>query len=272
MSIDKSKKFLLDFHSQFPSCTPIAFQHGKTSEGTTSYDKLATLAQNAQTVLDLACGDGFLIKKVWDLNPRADITGIDMSPSELEIAQSSLSSAQVHFIQGEVQSLPLTSNSVDVTLCHMALMLMDDIEEVISEIHRCLKPQGVFSAVLSGQFELSAAHQVYLKLLDQSLLSEGKTRDLKLGDPRVLQAHTLSSFFSPSLLSPPEIKEFKIEFYEEPVNLMSFFMMLYNVGLLSEKGQQDLSRDLLQQLNSMADFSGRIHHFMWLRQITCIKK
>lgn len=151
-------------------------------------------------------------------------------------------------------------------------MLMENVEKVVSEIHRCLKPQGVFSAVVGGKFERSPIDVVFLGLLGQALKEENKNWLSNLGDRRTRSNDGLISLFDEARFLETNAQEFKLIFHEKPVDLMNFFMMMYDVGLLSEERQKRLHADLLQSLNGMTNEDGRIEHFMWLRQITCRKR
>ena len=90
----------------------------------------------------------------------------------------------------------------------------------------------------------------------------------QLGDPRTRTEQGLASLFGDQRFKGLEIKELRLSFYERPEDLMNFFMLMYDVGLLSEDRQARLFSDLLESLKSFADKSGRIEHYMWLRQVT----
>lgn len=90
-------------------------------------------------VLDLACGDGVLLAELAEL--RA--IGLDVSREELALAKSAV-------VQGRAQALPFADAAFDVIACHLAFMLFDDIEHVVREIGRVLRPGGSFLALLGG--------------------------------------------------------------------------------------------------------------------------
>lgn len=269
------EKFLQEFHQKNPGCTPAAFSNAYISEGSNSYDCLSNLLSTAGAplrIVDLACGDGTLLKNILDRNElNLELIGIDMSSGELEVARNRLAQYPVTIVEANAQALPLAEASVDFIFCHMALMLMDNIEQVVKEIHRCLKPNGVFSAVVGGKFERSAIYDLFLQLLGQALLEENKKWLSNLGDARTRSEDGLRSLFDEQNFADLEVKELKLQFYERPADLMNFFMLMYDVGLLSEQRKAKLFTDLLQALNSMCDESGRIKHFMWVRQVTCVR-
>lgn len=57
--------------------------------------------------------------------------------------------------------------------------------------------------------------------------------ELELGDPRTRSEAGLKSLFYPEHFTEIQIHDFKIDFHEKPEDLISFFMLMYGVGLLS---------------------------------------
>lgn len=270
--------FLQDFHKKHPGCTPAAFSNGFTKDHKTSYDMVASVLASARktpaTVLDLACGDGVLIQRIsTDGYQNFDLIGVDMSMGELEAARKRLNSSKIQLLEAKAQSLPLPSNSVNFVLCHMAFMLMDGIENVVSEVHRVLKPGGIFSAVVGGNYEKAPAMEVFLQLLDEALKEEGQTWLINLGDKRTRSESGLRSLFTNErFVQPSIVKDFLIHFHEHPISMMDFFMLMYDVAVLSTARQVQLGKDFLAKLQSLTDEAGKIHHFIGLRQIVVCKR
>ena len=79
--------------------------------------------------------------------------GVDMTPEQLEIARRNItpimtnlgfSKPNVEFLQGQIEEIPVESNSVDVVISNCVINLSDDKTGVFSEILRVLKPGGEF--------------------------------------------------------------------------------------------------------------------------------
>lgn len=270
-----SEVFLKNFHKENPGCTPSSFLCAKTRDNRNSYDLLSDylkISDAGATILDLACGDGTLIKNILDRKiPDLKILGVDMSIGELELAREmfGLQQSTVKLIEAKAQALPVAKSSVDFLFCHMALMLMDDVETVISEVHRCLKPDRLFSAIVGGKSKLSPLFKEFLKLLDQALEDENKTWLSNLGDRRTHSEEGLKSLFDEVRFYDINVTDVKLEFHTKPNELIDFFMLMYDVGLLSKERQQQLKSELLSLLKSETTSEGIVEHFMWLRQITC---
>lgn len=269
------ENFLRSFHLENPSCTSLSFANGYTTDRLTSYDQLLKAVETPSLtrghLLDLACGDGFLLKKISTTFPDLKLSGIDMSEGELSVAKEILGSLNVSLIQAKAQQLPFSNSKFDFILCHMALMLMDNLEQVIQEIHRCLIPSGVFSAIVGGNFKKNPVFSKFLELLDEALKAENKFWLKDLGDPRTRSIDGIRALFAKDFVQI-EMDDFEVHFYDHPDALTNFFLLMYDVGLLSKERRHRLSKDLLSELHKMSDSNGKVHHSFNLRQLKCRKR
>jgi SAM-dependent methyltransferase len=127
--VSEHERFLRAFHAEHPGITARAMERGG------SYDRLAARARGS--VLDLACGDGALLRRL-----PASAIGIDVSREELGVTP--------RVVQGRAQQLPFADGAFDTVTCHLAFMLFDDLPAVVREIDRVLAPGGRFVALLGG--------------------------------------------------------------------------------------------------------------------------
>jgi SAM-dependent methyltransferase len=132
-AVNEREQFLRAFHDAHPGITSAALAR------TGCYERLAARVP-AGDVLDLACGDGRLLRL---LGSRA--IGLDLSRGELAVASST---GQV--VQARAQALPFCDHRFDAATCHLAFMLFDDVEVVVSELSRVLRPGARFLALLGG--------------------------------------------------------------------------------------------------------------------------
>jgi ubiquinone/menaquinone biosynthesis C-methylase UbiE len=195
--------------------------------------------------------------------------GVDMSVGELEAAKLRLRDSEIQLVEGRAQELPFIDASMDFVFCHLALMLMGDIGQVLMELRRCLKTGGTFSAVIGGSFIRTPIMDQFGAILSEIMKSE-KAQNQLLGDPRIRMVDETKDLFQ-RYFSNVEIKEFELNFSGKPEELMDFFMLTYQVDLLSDQGKKKLRDQLLEKLKAQTSPEGILRFPFALRQITAIK-
>jgi len=93
--------------------------------------------------LDLGCGDGKLMRILLDASPgSASLVGVDVDPLETRDAMASGVYQRVHTAPGD--RLPEHAASFDFVFSNSVLEHIDDLEPVIAEVARVLRPGGAF--------------------------------------------------------------------------------------------------------------------------------
>jgi ubiquinone/menaquinone biosynthesis C-methylase UbiE len=82
------------------------------------------------TVLDIACGRGYLIKEIVKQNP-IEVTGIDFV-----IDLDAMSSVNATFLQGTVEDIPFPDGYFDTVICAHTLEHVRDIPRAMKELRR----------------------------------------------------------------------------------------------------------------------------------------
>lgn len=97
-------------------------------------------------VLDIGSGSGTdaLIASTL-VGPNGKVYGLDMTEAMLRKARSNaekMGTAQVEFIHGNAEEIPLPDASIDVVISNGVLNLVPDKHRAFSEIYRVLRPGG----------------------------------------------------------------------------------------------------------------------------------
>jgi len=95
------------------------------------------------------CGTGFGVSCLRKQYPGAHITGVDLSPNMVNVARRS--GQATHSLTGDIEALPLPSNSFDLSVSSSAIQWCE-IAQALSEIVRVTKPNGriLISSFLEG--------------------------------------------------------------------------------------------------------------------------
>jgi len=102
-----------------------------------------------ETVLDLGSGGGIdVLLSARRVGPTGTAYGLDMTDQMLALAEQNKRKsglANVHFLEGEIEHIPLPADSVDVVISNCVINLAGDKDAVLREAFRVLRPGGRFA-------------------------------------------------------------------------------------------------------------------------------
>src|SRR3954447_7398625 len=104
---------------------------------------------DGETVLDLGSGAGAdVLISARRVGPTGRAIGLDMTDEMLALARrnaAAAGAANVEFVKGHIEDIPLEDGSVDVVISNCVINLSADKPQVIREVGRVLRPGGRFA-------------------------------------------------------------------------------------------------------------------------------
>jgi arsenite methyltransferase len=120
----------------------------KASLGCGNPTALAALTPG-QVVLDLGSGGGIdVLLSARRVSPDGWAFGLDMTDEMLAVAEDNKRKSgltNVTFLKGDIEHIPLPTNSVDVIISNCVINLSGDKDRVLREAFRVLRPGGHFA-------------------------------------------------------------------------------------------------------------------------------
>lgn len=93
-------------------------------------------------ILDFGCGSGEILSEITKSNPKAKITGVDISKTALKQAEKRVPSG-IYKIIIESKKVPIKSESIDFILANDVVEHVYDTEWMFNEFSRMLKKDGL---------------------------------------------------------------------------------------------------------------------------------
>ncbi|MDB4873639.1 MAG: Methyltransferase type 11 [Gemmatimonadetes bacterium] len=172
-----------------------------------------------ETVLDLGSGGGIdVLLSAKRVGPAGKVYGLDMTDEMLALANENkrkAGAANVEFLKGEIEQIPLPDNSVDVIISNCVINLSADKARVLREAFRVLRPGGRFAVsdvVVRGEVPSAVRRNMELWMgcvagaLEETeyrdLLADAGFRGVDVEPTRVYTAADASAFLIGSGLDP----------------------------------------------------------------------
>ena len=178
--------------------------------------------REGEVVLDLGSGGGIdVLLSARRVGPGGKAYGLDMTDEMLALArenQRKAAVANVEFLRGDIEAVPLPDASVDVIISNCVVNLAADKRKVLTEAYRVLKPGGrlaVSDVVIRGEIPDQVRSSIELwigcvagALSEQefrSLLLEAGFENIEIEPTRVYEVEDAKAFLSGSGLDAEEV-------------------------------------------------------------------
>lgn len=265
------ESFLAGFHDERPGLTPKAFAGlPVTFQGrafASSYDALVAhvpVQAAPLAVLDLACGDGYLLALLAARGQAGLLLcGVDLSAGELAAARARLGDS-VPLAQARAQQLPYESGRFDLVLCHMALMLMDDVEQVLREVRRVLRKGGTLAAIVGAPPPPSDALARYGQAIARQARQPQWTA-VRFGDRRLRTREGIAELLGACALADGVIEDLHIALRLTPAALWLRLLDMYDLYLLGESERLAVEREFLASATAACGTDGMLDFPIALR-------
>jgi len=107
---------------------------------------LHTYQPNARRIVDVVCGRGGFVDMC--MQQMEGVLGLDSEPLAASISRVQ----DLPFLLGDVIALPFVSGSLDVVRAKEVIEHMTDALSMVREVHRVLRPGGLFLCHVPTQF------------------------------------------------------------------------------------------------------------------------
>jgi ubiquinone/menaquinone biosynthesis C-methylase UbiE len=262
-----TESFLQDFHNARPGLTAQVFADLPVREGELSWPSTyAALAAALPTdgsmhrVFDLACGDGYLLGLLAQrLGPSAALTGLDMSPGELAAARERLGERAV-LLQGRAQALPLSDASQDAVSCHLALMLMHDLDTVMAQLHRVLRPGGQLLVLVGARQQAQSPALALWRTLLQAQTRRPDRQAVQFGDARLADDAALRTWWQKAGFTDLRVRVLQRQRQMTPAQWWDWFDTMYDLHLLPDTDHAGMRQRFEAALAPLLDAQGQVWH------------
>ena len=133
-------------------------------------------AMRGKRVMEIGLGSGFSLHRIAEV--AKDAYGLDLSGNTIELnqARDRHFNLGLNLINASATKIPLADNSFDFVVSVGCLHHIPEIANAVDEIHRVLKPGGVFKGMVYNRH--SYRYHVYIPLsIRWSGQWQGKTRE-----------------------------------------------------------------------------------------------
>lgn len=107
------------------------------------YAEVLPLLEGRRTLLDVGCGEGYLLALAAAEHPGLEVIGVDHDPRRLQTARTALFDLAPTLIEGDVREVDLPAADVVTCLDVLHYQPPDDQDAILARLAQALRPGGV---------------------------------------------------------------------------------------------------------------------------------
>ncbi len=140
---------------------------------------------DARAVLEVGCGEGFLLAFLAEHLPKATLAGLDLAPDAVRYGRAQCPGA-AFLLVADGNRLPFRSDAFDVVVCSEMLEHLRDVEPVLAELKRISRRYVVVSVPREPYFSFLTRLAIWLRQAEDPEHVQSWTRR---GFARLLREH-----------------------------------------------------------------------------------
>ncbi len=252
--------YLKDWHRRFAGQRFGFFEQFCLENGTTSFEALVTAAalRPQQTVLDLGCGEGPLLRYVRRRDVR--YIGVDFSAASLAAARQQFGATAAAFVEADAGQMPLPDASCDVVLSHMALHIMQPVEPALVEVARVLKPNGTLHIFLPAAWRMHSSAEARRFHDVMTLFQQFKdvSTPMRVGTGKFATAQSISDTITTGFAGKATVSftYADLVMHRPPTEALTPFMWAYAFDLIHDEHKPEAAKTFLTKLITLKEGDG----------------
>jgi malonyl-CoA O-methyltransferase len=128
-------------------------------------DRLQYMRHQPETIVDLGCGTGKVVRRLQKAYPRARVHGVDIAQQMLLQAGSNFRwLSKKRLVAADMERLPFADNSFDMVFSSLALPWCNDLNLALAEFARVARPGALLLFSSFGPATLSELAQSWQAL------------------------------------------------------------------------------------------------------------
>ena len=247
------------WHDVHAGATSMVMSRPREVSGRTSYELLVDAVPTIDgPVVDLACGDGFLIAALRRRPDLQNVMGVDLNTAELRAARQRLGPREA-LLRSNATALPFATSSVSVVTAHFSLMLLLPLEDALAEIARALQPAGSLVAVVPGPIREDVPNGwPALRSAFAETLADHPVEVPPIQDNRILDPDTRATLLDAAGLTVTTDQRTELLDRAAPAVAFDHLWLTYGPEVFPDSAQEVLRDRLRQKLNERTGSDGLV--------------